>query len=192
MLTAISVAFTVTGPKLLGDATDVLVKGLSAPSGVNFDALGRALGAATFVYVAGALLSWLVAYIMAGVVQRSMSALRRDVEEKVHQLTLSYVDRTPRGDLMSRVTNDIDNIAQSVQMTQQPGPQRGSHLDRCDHHDALDLAAPGRVRPDADPLIHGDDAFGAASLPEALHRPMDDHRRSSTARWRRRSQGTRC
>jgi ATP-binding cassette subfamily B multidrug efflux pump len=117
VLTAISVAFTVTGPKLLGDATDVLVKGLSAPSGVNFDALGRVLGTATFVYLAGALLSWLVAYIMAGVVQRSMSALRRDVEEKVHELTLSYVDRTPRGDLMSRVTNDIDNIAQSVQMT---------------------------------------------------------------------------
>src|ERR1700749_724364 len=70
VLTAMSVAFTVTGPKLLGDATDVLVKGLSAPSGVNFASWGRALGAATVVYLAGALLSWLVAYIMAGVVQR--------------------------------------------------------------------------------------------------------------------------
>ncbi|HEY3485243.1 MAG TPA: ABC transporter ATP-binding protein, partial [Ilumatobacteraceae bacterium] len=57
------------------------------------------------------------AFILAGVVQRSMYRLRESVEAKMHRLPLSYVDRTSRGDLLSRVTNDIDNLAQSLQMT---------------------------------------------------------------------------
>ncbi|WP_425591205.1 ABC transporter ATP-binding protein [Candidatus Neomicrothrix sp.] len=57
------------------------------------------------------------AYVLAGVVQRTMSRIRTDVEEKINRLPLSYVDRQPRGDLLSRVTNDIDNVAQSLQQT---------------------------------------------------------------------------
>ena len=57
------------------------------------------------------------AYLLAGVVQRTMYRLRSDVEDKLNRLPLSYVDRQPRGDLLSRVTNDIDNIAQSLQQT---------------------------------------------------------------------------
>jgi ATP-binding cassette subfamily B multidrug efflux pump len=113
----ISVGFTVYGPRLLGRATDVIVRGVMSGDGVDFDELARALTTAMAVYVCGALLSWLVAFLMAGVVQRTMSRLRTAVEEKVHRLPLSYVDRTPRGDLLSRVTNDIDNIAQSLQMS---------------------------------------------------------------------------
>ena len=129
---------------------------------------------------------------MAGVVQRSMSALRRDVEEKVHQLTLSYVDRTPRGDLMSRVTNDIDNIAQSVQMTSSQALNAVLTLIGVTIMMLWISPLLAAVRPDPDPLIHGDDAFSAASLAETLHRPMDAPPESSTARWRRRSRGTRC
>ena len=113
----ISVSFTVYGPRLLGRATDVIVQGVLGSGGVDFDDLARQLGLAMGVYVCGALTSWLVAYLMAGIVQRTMSGLRTRVEEKIHRLPLSYVDRTPRGDLLSRVTNDIDNIAQSLQMS---------------------------------------------------------------------------
>ena len=56
-------------------------------------------------------------YMLAGVIQRSMFRLRRIVEDKVNGLPLSYIDKQPRGDLLSRVTNDIDNVAQSLQQT---------------------------------------------------------------------------
>ena len=74
----------------------------------------------------GAVVSW-QAYILAGVVQRSMFALRESVEDKLNRLPLSYIDRQPRGDLLSRVTNDIDNLAQSLQQTTQPDAHVGAH-----------------------------------------------------------------
>ncbi len=113
----VSVSLTVYGPRLLGEATDVIVRGVFGGGGVDFGELRRVLTLAIGVYAGGALLSWLVAHVMAGVVQRTMSGLRTAVEEKVHRVPLSYVDRTPRGDLLSRVTNDIDNIAQNLQMS---------------------------------------------------------------------------
>jgi ATP-binding cassette, subfamily B, multidrug efflux pump len=111
-----SVSLTVYGPRLLGRATDVIVDGVFA-GGVDFDELRGVLVIALAVYGTGALLSWLVAFVMAGVVQRTMSGLRTSVEDKVNRLPLRYIDQTPRGDLLSRVTNDIDNIAQSLQMS---------------------------------------------------------------------------
>src|ERR1043165_1793732 len=63
------------------------------------------------------MLSIVACYIIAGVVQRLMFRLRSDVEDKVNALPLKYIDRQQRGDLLSRVTNDIDNIAQSLQQT---------------------------------------------------------------------------
>jgi ATP-binding cassette subfamily B protein len=113
----LSVAFTVYGPRLLGEATDIIIRGVLDGDGVDFSSLTAVLLTAVAVYVTGSLLSWLVAHLMAGIVQRTMSRLRSDVEDKVHRVPLSYVDRTPRGDLLSRVTNDIDNIAQSLQMS---------------------------------------------------------------------------
>jgi ATP-binding cassette subfamily B multidrug efflux pump len=117
VLTTASVVLTVYGPKLLGRATDVLVRGLVEGHGIDFTELAHVARLALAVYLTGAALSWIVAFVLAGVVQRAMSALRTDVEEKLHRLPLSYVDRTPRGDLLSRVTNDIDNVAQSMQMS---------------------------------------------------------------------------
>ena len=64
-----------------------------------------------------ALLSLVGAYMLAGVIQRLMFELRSDVEDKVNALPLSYIDKQSRGDLLSRVTNDIDNVAQSLQQT---------------------------------------------------------------------------
>ncbi|MFT5202240.1 MAG: ATP-binding cassette subfamily B multidrug efflux pump [Candidatus Aldehydirespiratoraceae bacterium] len=62
-------------------------------------------------------LGYAQAYILAGVVQRSMQKLRSSIEDKINRLPLAYIDRQPRGDMLSRVTNDIDNLAQSLQQT---------------------------------------------------------------------------
>ena len=119
MLTAtvLSVSMTVYGPRLLGRATDLIVEGLLRADGLDRAELRDVLLLALGVYVTGALLGWLTAFLMTGVVNRSMARLRGQVEDKVHRLPLSYVDRTPRGDLLSRVTNDIDNLAQNLQMS---------------------------------------------------------------------------
>ena len=147
-----SVVLTALGPKLLGNATDLVFAGMfgrQLPAGidqaeaiaglrargesrladllsgmevvpgqgVDFDAVGRALLLVAAVYVAGALLAWLQGYVLAGVVQGLVRRLRDDVEEKVHRLPLAYFDRQPRGELLSRVTNDIDNVSQTLQQT---------------------------------------------------------------------------
>src|SRR4029077_7247260 len=85
--------------------------------GVDFGALHGVLLRAIALYATSALLSILTAYTLAGVVQRLMFRLRSDVEDKLNALPLRYVDQQARGDLLSRVTNDIDNIAQSLQQT---------------------------------------------------------------------------
>ena len=85
--------------------------------GVDFGAVGRTLLLALGLYLIAALLVWLQARILNVTVQRTMVALRSDVEDKVHRMPLSYFDSRQRGELLSRVTNDIDNIATSLSMT---------------------------------------------------------------------------
>jgi ATP-binding cassette subfamily B multidrug efflux pump len=116
-LTVSSVALIVLGPRLLGQATDIIVSGLGSAEGIDFGALHRKLVFVAGIYGASWALAYSQAYILAGVVQRSMYALRQSVEHKINSLPLSYVDRQARGDLLSRVTNDIDNLAQSLQQT---------------------------------------------------------------------------
>jgi ATP-binding cassette subfamily B protein len=113
------VSLSVVGPRLLGHATDILIKGLlsGGPSAINFSDLHRVLEGVVALYICSASLQYLQAFTLAGMVQRTMFRLRADVEDKLNRLPLSYVDRAARGDLLSRVTNDIDNLAQSVQQT---------------------------------------------------------------------------
>jgi ATP-binding cassette subfamily B multidrug efflux pump len=119
VLSLAGVALSVMGPKMLGQATDVIVRGLldGGPSHIDFGALDSVLAVVATMYITASLLQYVSAYLLAGVVQRTMYRLRRDAEEKLHRLPLSYVDRQPRGDLLSRVTNDIDNLQQSLQQT---------------------------------------------------------------------------
>ncbi len=117
VLALASVALSVSGPRILGRATNVIVAGVYGATGIDYSELHRLLLIAAAVYAASALLSFLQSYVLAGVVQRTMLQLRADVEEKLHRLPLSYIDRHARGDLLSRVTNDIDNVAQSLQQT---------------------------------------------------------------------------
>jgi ATP-binding cassette subfamily B protein len=85
--------------------------------GIDFDALRNVLLLVLALYVGSFFLSWAQGYILNGVVQRTILKLREDVEDKLNRLPLSYFDGAPRGELLSRVTNDIDNISTSLQQT---------------------------------------------------------------------------
>ncbi|CCM62826.1 MAG: ABC transporter ATP-binding protein [Candidatus Microthrix parvicella] len=117
LLAIVSVTLTVIGPKVLGRATDVIFSGIGSKGGIDYTRLHNTLLLAVGLYLVAWILSYGQNYLLAGVVQRTMSRIRTDVEEKINRLPLSYVDRQPRGDLLSRVTNDIDNVAQSLQQT---------------------------------------------------------------------------
>jgi ATP-binding cassette, subfamily B, multidrug efflux pump len=85
--------------------------------GIDFGALSRVLLLVLCLYVAASILMWLQGYVLNGVVQHTVLRLRSDVEDKLHRLPLSYFDTKPRGELLSRVTNDIDNVQQTMQQT---------------------------------------------------------------------------
>jgi ATP-binding cassette subfamily B multidrug efflux pump len=146
----VSVGFTVSGPWIIGNATNVLFNGVVGKllkpgttksqaiatlrahgegqiasmisgmnvipgKGVDLTELGRVLGLAALVYLLGAAFNYAQGYILAGVTQRAMFGLRREVEEKLTRLPLRYFDSHPHGDILSRVTNDIDNLSTTIQ-----------------------------------------------------------------------------
>jgi ATP-binding cassette subfamily B protein len=86
-------------------------------AGVDFGAIGRTLLLALALYLIAALLVWAQFRLLNITVQRTMVSLRADVEDKVHRLPLSYFDSRQRGEVLSRVTNDIDNVQTSVSIT---------------------------------------------------------------------------
>ncbi|MEQ4546558.1 ABC transporter ATP-binding protein [Nocardioides kribbensis] len=138
-LGVVSVLLMAVGPRILGRATDLVFAGLLGRQyagadaadlpdaargldvvpgrGVDFDAVGQVLLLALGVYVAASLLAFLQGYVLNGVVQRTVYRMREEVEETLHRLPLTYFDRSPRGELLSRVTNDIDNVSQTLQQT---------------------------------------------------------------------------
>jgi ATP-binding cassette subfamily B protein len=85
--------------------------------GIDFTALRNVLLVVLGLYIGASVLSWLQGYVLAGVVQRTILQLRADVEHKLHRLPLRYFDQQPRGEVLSRVTNDIDNISQTLSQT---------------------------------------------------------------------------
>jgi ATP-binding cassette subfamily B multidrug efflux pump len=122
-LALVSVGLVVSGPRILGHATNILYDGIRSrmndpqSGGINFSSLHTTLIVAAVVYALSFLLSYAQTYLLAGLVQRTMYNLRQNVEAKIHRLPLKYIDSHSRGDLLSRVTNDIDNISQSIQQS---------------------------------------------------------------------------
>ena len=86
-------------------------------AGIDYGALGRVLLIALAVYIGSAVLSWLEGFILNRITIKAMLRLRADVEAKIHHLPLSYFDRVQRGELLSRVTNDVDNITNTLQQS---------------------------------------------------------------------------
>ncbi|RMX07719.1 ABC transporter ATP-binding protein [Corticibacter populi] len=130
LLSAASVALSALGPLLLGEATNVIVAGVtgapadmtdtaaSSPAiAIDFPLLARFLAAAVALYLFSALFGWAQAWLLNRITQRTTWRLRERVEAKLHRLPLAYFDTMPRGELLSRVTNDIDNLSQSLQQT---------------------------------------------------------------------------
>ena len=117
VLGAVSVLLATVGPRLLGEGTNLIVRGMTGGTGIDFDALRILLGIVLVLYVISAVFSWLQSYVLNGVTQRTVYRLREEVEAKINRLPLGYFDRVKRGDLLSRVTNDIDNISQTLQQT---------------------------------------------------------------------------
>lgn len=148
----IGTIFAVVGPRLLGEATNLVFAGvisknlpagatkdqiieqlrsqgenqkadmlsgmpLTPGKGIDFESLASILLLTLVLYVISALFMWFTAYVINGVVQRTMYRLREDIETKINRLPLSYFDKEQRGELLSRVTNDVDNISQSLQQT---------------------------------------------------------------------------
>lgn len=116
VLAALAVVMLVFGPYLLGKATDTIVSGVRR-GGIDMGKLHGELERIALVYLAAWAFGYGQTHLMNGALQRAMHRLRRDVEAKLHRLPLAYVDGAARGDLLSRVTNDIDNLAQSLQQT---------------------------------------------------------------------------
>jgi ATP-binding cassette subfamily B multidrug efflux pump len=114
---AVSVALAVIGPKILGEATTTIFTGFLTGEGIDFGRLHRILIGVAVIYIFSSLLSYLQGYILNGVTQRTIYRLRQSVETKINALPLNYFDRHQRGDLLSRVTNDIDNVSQTLQQT---------------------------------------------------------------------------
>ena len=152
VLAVLSVTFSVLGPKLLGNVTNLIFSGwisskipagrtkaevvaglraagkttqanlvgsinLTPGRGVDFDQVGRLLAIIAIIYVFAAVSGVFQGRVVATMVQRSVFTLREQVQAKLSRLPLGYFDRQPRGEILSRVTNDIDNLAQSLQQS---------------------------------------------------------------------------
>ena len=101
-----------------GRVADMLARMDVVPGrGVDFDAVGQVLMLVLAIYLVSSVFAWLQGYLLNDVVQNTVFRMRSEVEDKINRLPLSYFDRQPRGELLSRVTNDIDNISQSLQQT---------------------------------------------------------------------------
>ncbi|MFP5366142.1 MAG: ABC transporter ATP-binding protein [Actinomycetes bacterium] len=103
----------VAAPKYLGDATDVVVDGV-LQGALDAGRFGRLLAAVTLMYVLASLFNWFQGALTARSVQGLMYRLRASLEDKLHRLPSTYFQERSRGDVLSRATNDIDNIAQAL------------------------------------------------------------------------------
>ncbi|MFJ9430202.1 ABC transporter transmembrane domain-containing protein [Streptomyces sp. NPDC101490] len=112
---ATAVLLSVLGPLLLGRATDLVVSGATGPAGVDFAAVGRVLALSVLVVAGSALFTWIQLRIATTVVQRAGHRLRERAQHKLARLPLTYLDRQSRGEVISRTTNDIDNVTQTLQ-----------------------------------------------------------------------------
>ncbi|ROQ32199.1 ATP-binding cassette subfamily B protein [Streptomyces sp. PanSC19] len=112
---AAAVSLSVLGPLLLGRATDLVITGATGPAGVDFAAVGRILALSVAVVTGSSTLTWVQLRIATTVVQRAGHRLRERAQHKLARLPLAYLDGQPRGEVLSRTTNDIDNITQTLQ-----------------------------------------------------------------------------
>jgi ATP-binding cassette subfamily B protein len=119
----LSTIFSIVSPKILGDATTILFKGFMAKmqgvpgAGIDFDAIRTIMLWLAGLYLLSSLFAYIQQYVMAGVAQRTVYDLRKDVYNKLGRLPLKYFDARTHGETLSRVTNDMDNISGTLQQS---------------------------------------------------------------------------
>lgn len=110
--------FSIFGPKILGQATTKLFEGviamLTGTGGIDFAAIGQILLFLAGLYVLSALLSYVQGWVMAGISTKVSYAMRTDISRKIDRLPMSYFDRVPHGEVLSRITNDVDMVTQTL------------------------------------------------------------------------------
>lgn len=115
---AASTIFSIFGPKILGQATTKLFEGLIAmltgTGSIDFHAIAQILIFLACLYVISALLSYVQGWIMSGVATKLSYSMRKDISEKIDRMPLAYFDRVPHGEVLSRITNDVDTITQTL------------------------------------------------------------------------------
>lgn len=122
-LTILSTIFTIVGPKILGQATTELFKGsmgrlFGDPNAtINFERIGEILIFLIGLYILSSIFSFIMQYVMASVAQKTVYELREEVNHKMEKIPLKYFDSKTHGEILSRVTNDVDNIANTLQQS---------------------------------------------------------------------------
>ena len=113
-----STIFNIVGPKILGKATTEIFKGLvrkvSGGSGIDFDKIAHIVLTLLFLYLTSAVFSFVQGYIMTGVSQKLTYRLRKEISEKINRLPMNYFDKQTHGEVLSRITNDVDTLSQSL------------------------------------------------------------------------------
>ena len=119
LFAACSATFSIIGPKILGKATTKLFEGLMAwMSGTglltDFNYIGNCIGLLVFLYITSAAFSYLQGFIMSGVSMKITYRFRKDISEKMNKLPLKYYDSRTHGEVLSRITNDVDTVNQTL------------------------------------------------------------------------------
>lgn len=113
-----STIFNIVGPKILGKATTEIFNGLvgkvSGGNGINFGKIGQILLGLLFLYLCSALFSFVQGYIMTGISQKLTYRMRKEISEKINCLPVKYFDQMTHGEILSRITNDVDTLSQSL------------------------------------------------------------------------------
>ena len=113
-----STIFNIVGPKILGKATTEIFNGLvgkvSGGNGINFGKIGQILLGLLFLYLCSALFSFVQGYIMTGISQKLTYRMRKEISEKINRLPVKCFDQMTHGEILSRITNDVDTLSQSL------------------------------------------------------------------------------
>ena len=117
-IAAVATIFETLGPKVMGKATTLLAEGLMGKihgtGGIDFTAIGKVLLLTLALYVIGAFAQFLQAWIMANITQKVIYKMRKDVSEKINRMPISYFEKVPTGEILSRITNDIDTLGMGL------------------------------------------------------------------------------
>lgn len=118
VVSAVATIFETVGPKVMGRATTLLAEGvmnkIHGTGGIDFDAVGRVLLMTMALYFIGAIAQYIQALIMTNITQKIVYRMRRDISEKINRMPISYFERVQTGEILSRITNDVDTLGQSL------------------------------------------------------------------------------